>query len=70
METPLAAVFTALFFFAFALQTKVVLRAFASLRSHTDMRLPLNYLLFAMGVLTAVIAAGFALVFGVIALNN
>ena len=70
METPLAVFFAALFIFAFAMQIKVVLPAIALLRSHANMRLPLNYLLLAVGVLTAVIAAGFALVFGVIAFNN
>jgi hypothetical protein len=70
METPLAVFFAALFLFAFALQIRVTLRALASFRSHPDTRLPLNYLLLAVGVLTAVIAAGFALVFGVIALKN
>lgn len=70
METSLAVFFTALFIFAFALQIKVILPAIALLRFHANMRLPINYLLLAIGVLTAVIAAGFALVFGAIALNN
>ena len=70
MATPLAVFFTALFLVAFALQTRVLLRAIALLRSHTDVRLPLNYCLLVIGVLTAVVAAGFAVVFGVIALNN
>ena len=70
METPLAVFFAALFLLAFTLQITVLLRAFALLRSHTDLRMPLNYLLVAIGVLTAVVAAGFALVFGTIVFNN
>ncbi len=70
METPLAVFFAALFLFAFALQTRFVLGAFSLLRSRTDMRLPINYILLVIGVLTAVLAASFTLVFGVIAFNN
>lgn len=70
METSFAFFFAAVFLLALALQLKVVLRAMASLRSCPDARLPLNYLLLAIGALTVVIVAGFALVFGVIALNN
>lgn len=70
MDTPLAVFFTASFLFVFTLQIRVTLRALASLRSHPDTRLPLNYLLLAVGVLTAVVAAGFTLVFGVISLND
>jgi len=70
METSFAVVFAAVFLFASIFQAKVLLRACALLRSNTDMRLPLNYVLSAIGVLTMVIAVGLALVFGVIALNN
>lgn len=70
METSLAVFFTAVFILAFTLQAKAVLPAIALLRLHASLRLPLNYLLLAIGILTAIIAAGFALVFGTIALNN
>jgi hypothetical protein len=70
MDTSLAVFFAALFILAFTLQIKAILPAVALLRFHASVRLPLNYLLLAIGVLTAVIAAGFALVFGAIALNN
>jgi hypothetical protein len=70
MATPFAVVFAAVFLFASIFQAKVFLRACALLRSNADMRLPINYLLSAVGVLTTVIAAGLALVFGVIALRS
>jgi hypothetical protein len=70
MEWPLAVFFTALFLFVFLWQAKVVLRALVVLRSHPETRLPLHYLLLAIGVLTAVLAAGFTWVFGVIAFDR
>lgn len=67
IEPPLAVFLAALYLLAFLLQVKVILCAVAALHSHADTRMPINYLLLAIGVLTAVLAAGFTLVFGVIA---
>ena len=70
MEWSLAVFFTALFLFAFLWQLKIVLSALVVFRAHPETRLPLNYLLFAVGVLTVVLAAGFTWVFGVITFND
>ena len=70
IETTLAVFFVAVFLLVLTLQIKVILRGFASFRSHSATRLPINYLLLAVGVLTAVIAAGLALLLGIIAINN
>jgi hypothetical protein len=70
METALAVFFAALFLFAFSLQGTFVLRALALLRTQADMRLPLNYILLIAGVVTTVLAAGFAVLFGAIAVTN
>ena len=70
METALAAFYAALFLFALTLQFTFVLRALAVLRTQTAMRLPLNFILLLAGVVTAALAAGFAVLFGVIAVTN
>src|SRR5687767_5135387 len=70
MDPPLAISFTALFLLAFMLQVKIVVRAISALRSHPEARVPINYLLLAVGILTAVVVAGFATVFGVIGFNE
>ena len=70
METALAVVFTALFLFAFTLQITFVFRALAVLRAQADVRLPLNYILLAAGIITTLLAACFAVFFGVIAVTN
>lgn len=70
METPLAVFFAVLFLFAFSLQIAFVLRALALLRTEVDMRLAINYILLIAGVVTAVLAACFAVLFGVIAVTN
>jgi hypothetical protein len=70
METPLAVFFAALFLFAFTLQITFVVRALALLRTQADLRLAINYILLIAGVVTAVLAACFAVLFGVIAVTN
>lgn len=63
MERWLAIFFAALFLVAFAWEAGIVLRAVAAFRAHPVSRVPINYLLLGVGVLTAVLAAGFAAVF-------
>ena len=70
MGAAFAVCFAAIFLFAVALQSKFVLRAIAVLREQAEMRLPLNYILLVMGVLTVILAAGFAVLFGIIAVTG
>jgi hypothetical protein len=70
MDSPLAIFFAALFLLAFLLQARIVVRAFTALRSDPEARVPVNYLLLAVGILTAVLAAGFAAVFGQIGFSD
>ena len=67
IEPALAFVFTAVFLAAFLLQVRAVFRALAVLRARPETRQPLHWLLLAVGILTAVLAAGFAAVFGFLA---
>ena len=70
MELPFAAFFAALFLLIFLMQVQVIRRALIAFRLHPDTRLPINYLLFAIGALTAILAAGFTAVFVTIAFNR
>lgn len=70
MDTAFAVFFAAVFLFAFSLQTTFVFRALALLRTQAEMRLPLNYVLLIAGVITTVLAACFAVLFGTIAVTN
>ena len=67
METALAAGFAAIFLLAATLQGRFVIRAIVLLRARADTRLPLNYVLLVMGMLTVVLAAGFAFLFSQVA---
>jgi hypothetical protein len=70
MEFPLVAFFATLFLLMFLMQIQIIRRALTAFRLYPDTRLPINYLLFAIGVLTAILAAGFTAVFVVIAFNG